>query len=458
MAGINIVGVQFRRAGKIYHFDGKELSLAIGDQVVVDTERGHSLAQVKSIKYERETEFDRSNLKPILRVASKKDLKSSQRLTVDSATSFTKERIKELDLNMHVINVEIQFGGNKVLIYFSAPGRVDFRELVKELASGLKTRVELKQVGARDEAKLAGGIGICGREFCCSSFLREFVPVSIRMAKNQNLALNPSKVSGGCGRLLCCLTYEDDTYRDLKQKLLPKGTKVRLADGEIADVVKGDILNQVMLVENSSGELVNVPVSALTPLSSSEMSSDSDADQWADDIDFDELMDENAGTAEQVAARSEELNGGKSQSPAKQSSSMKSVKTANNNLTQQSHSEDEDKGGRRPARSGQRRSESRNFRAKKNRRPSRNNQEPSSQASANKPNRDFAKPADASNNASGNAKDSVDYESRSKRPRRKGEKPHFKGKKPFSKDKPSNQGQSDRRSRPGNDKSKPDDS
>ena len=121
---------------------------------------------------------------------------------------------------MRIINIEVQFGGNKVIVYFSAPGRVDFRELVKELASGLKTRVELKQVGARDEAKLTGGLGICGREFCCSSWLREFVPVSIKMAKNQNLALNPNKVSGGCGRLLCCLTYEDETYSELRQKLL----------------------------------------------------------------------------------------------------------------------------------------------------------------------------------------------------------------------------------------------
>lgn len=291
MAGINIVGVQFRRAGKIYHFDGKDLSLLVGDKVVVETDRGLSLAQVKLLKFADESEVDSSKLKPILRVASKKDLKASQRLTTEFAAQFTKEQIKALDLNMHLIHVEIQFGGNKVLIYFSAPGRVDFRGLVKELASGLKTRVELKQVGARDEAKLAGGIGICGREFCCSSFLREFVPVSIRMAKNQNLALNPSKVSGGCGRLLCCLTYEDQTYKDLRQKLLPKGTKVRLPDGELADVVKGDILNQIMLVENSLGELLNVPISDLQLASPDDQKSQVDADEWADDIDFDELME-----------------------------------------------------------------------------------------------------------------------------------------------------------------------
>lgn len=185
MAGINVVGVQFRRAGKIYDFNGGDLSLQIGDKVVVDTERGSSLAEVKRIEFALAGERDVSKLKPIVRVAGHKDLNLSKRLTVESAAEFTKDKIRALELNMHVIDIEIQFGGNKVLICFSAPGRVDFRELVKELASGLKTRVELKQVGARDEAKLAGGVGICGREFCCSSFLREFVPVSIKMAKNQ---------------------------------------------------------------------------------------------------------------------------------------------------------------------------------------------------------------------------------------------------------------------------------
>ena len=177
--------------------------------------------------------------------------------------SLLQEKIVELALDMRIINVEVQFGGNKVIVFFSAPGRVDFRELVKELASGLKTRVELKQVGARDEAKLTGGIGICGREFCCSSWLREFVPVSIKMAKNQNLALNPNKVSGGCGRLLCCLTYEDETYSELRQKLLPKGTMVELDDGYTGKVLKGDILNQVLVVELSGGDQRTVAISSV---------------------------------------------------------------------------------------------------------------------------------------------------------------------------------------------------
>lgn len=287
MSGVNIVGVQFRRAGKIYDFDAGDFRLSIGDRVVVETERGPSLAEVKRVSYSDEED---QSLKPIVRLASRKDQEVSGRLTPEHAERFTKERIKSLDLEMRVINVEIQFGGNKAIVYFSAPGRVDFRELVKELAGGLKTRVELKQVGSRDEAKLSGGIGICGREFCCSSFLREFVPVSIKMAKNQNLALNPSKVSGGCGRLLCCLTYEDETYSALRQNLLPKGARVRLADGLIGDVIRGDILNQTMLIELDTGEQRTVPLLELEVVDARHASSETD--DWGSDLDFGSLMGE----------------------------------------------------------------------------------------------------------------------------------------------------------------------
>ena len=258
MPGINVVGVQFRKAGKIYDFNSKSLLLRQGDKVVVETERGLSLAEVKRVHY-ADVESP-EGFKPVVRIATDKDLRSSGRLTEERVTKFTKDKIKDLKLDMRLINVEIQFGGNKAIIFFSAPGRVDFRELVKELATGLKTRVELKQVGARDEAKQAGGLGICGREFCCSSFLREFVPVSIKMAKNQNLALNPSKVSGGCGRLLCCLTYEDETYSALRQKLPPKGARVKTSEGILGDVVKGDILNQVVMIETDTGEQLSVKI------------------------------------------------------------------------------------------------------------------------------------------------------------------------------------------------------
>lgn len=294
--GHNIVGVQFRKTGKIYDFDGRDFTLAVGDFVVVDTDRGQSIAEVKKIQFQQLGEKER--LKSIVRLASDRDLKASDRLTEERVETFSNQKIKELKLKMKVISAEVQFGGQKAIIFFSAPGRVDFRELVKELATGLKTRVELKQIGARDEAKHTGGIGICGREYCCSSFLREFIPVSIKMAKNQNLALNPSKISGGCGRLLCCLTYEDKTYKALRKKLLPKRTRVQLPDGSQGDVIKGDILNQTVLVEDENGQQAKYKLDEVTVIDKATVNQEaSEAEQWADDLDLDALMDDSGAKA-----------------------------------------------------------------------------------------------------------------------------------------------------------------
>lgn len=295
MPGVNVVGVQFRRAGRIYSFNGKNLMVAEGDSVVVETERGATLAEVKRVQYLSEEQAKIKSLKPVIRVATEKDLDSG-RLSEERVLSFTKDRVSTLKLDMSVIGVEVQLGGNKVIVFFTAPGRVDFRELVKDLAGGLKTRIELKQVGARDEAKLVGGLGMCGREYCCSSFLREFVPVSIKMAKNQNLALNPSKVSGGCGRLLCCLTYEDDVYKELQKKLPPRKAKVRLEDGREGIVLKSDILGQKLLLELESGEQLTIPLSQVEVLgkhttSASDASHDTD-DEWGSDLDLKSLMGE----------------------------------------------------------------------------------------------------------------------------------------------------------------------
>ena len=284
---INIVGVQFRRAGRIYDFAAGESDLRVGDDVVVDTERGPSLARVAVVRFAQGGSAGASELKPIIRPASIKDLDETRRLTPAAAAQFARERCERLALKMSVLEAEVQFGGSKVIVYFSAPGRVDFRSLVKELASGLKARVELKQVGSRDEAKLVGGLGICGREFCCSSFLREFVPVSIKMAKNQNLALNPSKVSGGCGRLLCCLTYENDLYTELRLLLPPRGARVRaLEDGVVGDVIKGDILNQVVMIETADGRQLTVPVGQLEMVKPGEATTEDEADNWGEDLDF----------------------------------------------------------------------------------------------------------------------------------------------------------------------------
>ena len=293
MNGMNIIGVQFRRAGKIYDFLAKDLLVQVGDHVVVDTDRGPSLAEVVNISFEAaKGSRDFAVMKHVVRLASGRDLDEAGRLNSEKAEDFTKNRIRVLGLDMRLIKADVQFGGSKVILFFSSPGRVDFRELVKDLAAGLKSRVELKQVGARDEAKLTGGLGICGREFCCSSFLREFVPVSIKMAKNQNLALNPAKISGGCGRLLCCLTYEDETYVSLKKNLLPRGTRVRLADGTVGDVLKGDILNQKVLIETETGEQRSVPISDCELIGERGRSDEEPTgDEWGDDLDIAGLMD-----------------------------------------------------------------------------------------------------------------------------------------------------------------------
>jgi cell fate regulator YaaT (PSP1 superfamily) len=282
----NVVGVQFRRAGKVYDFDGGEFNLKVGDSVVVDTERGPSLAQVARLRYIGSEDLHDGGLKKIVRPASDKDIHNRSKMTEEEALHLTRDKVKMLQLDMHALKAEIQFSGNKTIIYFSAPGRVDFRDLVKELATALRARVELKQVGARDEAKLIGGMGICGLEFCCSSFLREFVPVSIKMAKNQNLALNPTKISGGCGRLLCCLTYEDDTYTALRKLMPPKGVRVQLQDGTYGDVIKSDFMNQLVQVELEDGSLQNIKVNMLVVV---EKDSGVVEDEWADDIDFEAL-------------------------------------------------------------------------------------------------------------------------------------------------------------------------
>ncbi len=295
MQGINIIGVQFRRAGKIYDFSSGTLELKVGDKVIVDSEKGQSVATVASVRFHNPVQKLNYKLQPILRKMTIKEINNPAQFTPDHATEFAKNKVLGLKLNMRVLKSEVQFGGSKIVIYFIAPGRVDFRELVKELASGLRSRVELKQVGARDETKLLGGVGICGREYCCSSFLREFIPVSIKMAKNQNLALNPNKVSGGCGRLLCCLTYENSTYTHLRKMVPPKGTKVKITSDQILGIViKGDILNQALLVQvEGEVEARTVKISEVEILERAHSENTHDADDsegWEDDSKLDSFQ------------------------------------------------------------------------------------------------------------------------------------------------------------------------
>ena len=225
-----IISVQFSTASKLYDFNAAEIEIAVGDRVVVETERGLSIAQVVRGPVEREAGAA-EKLITIKRKATFEDLATLERnrQKEHEAFDFCLRRIVERSMQMKLVRVEYQFDGSKAVFYFTADGRVDFRDLVKDLAHTFHTRIEMRQIGVRDESKITGGIGICGRELCCCSFLRDFQPVSVKMAKEQNLALNPNKISGQCGRLLCCLDYEYETYCSLRKTFPKCGKRVRTA-------------------------------------------------------------------------------------------------------------------------------------------------------------------------------------------------------------------------------------
>jgi cell fate regulator YaaT (PSP1 superfamily) len=241
---VRIVKVQFNTAGKLYDFNAGSLDLKPGERVIVETERGKSIAAVVVGPQDFPEQHVHEGLKSILRKAFPEDLEAAARNAAKEkeAHDFCLARIKERGMTMKLVRVEYLFDGSKAIFYFTADGRVDFRELVKDLAHTFHTRIEMRQIGVRDEAKMVGGLGICGRELCCSSFLREFEPVSVKMAKEQNLALNPTKISGQCGRLLCCLGYEFDTYCTLR-KCLPKCGKIVQVGGVKGEVTRLDLLN-----------------------------------------------------------------------------------------------------------------------------------------------------------------------------------------------------------------------
>lgn len=237
----NIVGVRFKRPGKIYFFDSGNLKLNYHDKVIVETSMGEDLGEVASYKRNMPEDNLANPLKKIIRIATSKDLKhyDENKKKEEEAFRICEEKIKKYKLDMHLIDVEYTFDNTKILFYFTADGRIDFRDLVKELASIFKTRIELRQIGVRDEVKRIGGNGVCGRELCCCSFLSDFETVSIKMAKEQNIALNPSKISGNCGRLMCCLKYEQEVYEDKLRRLPKIGSTVKTGDGEgIVDSVE----------------------------------------------------------------------------------------------------------------------------------------------------------------------------------------------------------------------------
>ena len=229
-----IIGVKFKKPGKVYFFDPGSLHVNIKTKVVVETTLGEEVGEVVIKKKILSDKHLATQLKKIIRIANYKDLKhfDENKKKEKEAFKICEEKIKKLKLNMHLTDVEYSFDNSKLLFYFTADERVDFRELVKELAAIFKTRIELRQIGVRDEVRRIGGNGVCGRELCCCSFLNNFEAVSIKMAKEQNMSLNPSKISGNCGRLMCCLKYEQEVYED-KLKHLPKiGAIVKTEDGE----------------------------------------------------------------------------------------------------------------------------------------------------------------------------------------------------------------------------------
>ena len=218
---IKVVGVRFRKAGKIYYFDPMQFEITLGSHVIVETARGIEFGTVMIASRELPEDKVIQPLKPVIRIATPEDEKTEakNRQKEQEAFQICLEKIQKHHMEMKLVDAEFTFDNNKLLFYFTADGRIDFRELVKDLASVFRTRIELRQIGVRDETKILGGIGICGRPLCCHTFLSEFAPVSIKMAKEQNLSLNPSKISGVCGRLMCCLKNEEETYEYLNSHL-----------------------------------------------------------------------------------------------------------------------------------------------------------------------------------------------------------------------------------------------
>lgn len=266
---VKVIGVRFRTAGKIYYFDPLNFQVKRGDHVIVETARGVEYGTVVGSPREVEDNKVVQPLKPVLRVATERDdeQEAGNKAKEKEAFKICQEKIRKHGLEMKLIDAEYTFDNNKVLFYFTADGRIDFRELVKDLAAVFRTRIELRQIGVRDETKIRGGIGVCGRELCCHTYLSEFAPVSIKMAKEQNLSLNPSKISGVCGRLMCCLTNEEETYEELNSHLPSIGDYVTTPEGLKGEVSSLSVLRQqvkvIVNLENDEKEIREYKVDEL---------------------------------------------------------------------------------------------------------------------------------------------------------------------------------------------------
>lgn len=266
---VTVVGIRFKKAGKIYYFDPDNIDIKVGDYAIVETARGIEFGEVVIGPKEVTEEEIIAPLKKVLRVATDEDkIKNEENKAKETqAFDICLKKIEEHGLSMKLVDVEYTFDNNKVIFYFTADGRVDFRELVKDLASIFKTRIELRQIGVRDEAKMVGGLGPCGRPMCCKTFLGEFEPVSIKMAKEQNLSLNPTKISGICGRLMCCLKYEQETYDSIRKRLPRVGSIVNTKEGQ-GEVVENSVVKECVRVrienEEEEGEIKVFSINDIT--------------------------------------------------------------------------------------------------------------------------------------------------------------------------------------------------
>lgn len=306
---IRVISVKFRDGGKSYFFDPGELEINEGDGVIVETARGIEFADVVSPVQEIDEGRVVAPLKGVIRVATDYDreLRDTNRAKEKDAFDICVRKIAEHGLDMKLVDVEYSYNGSKVMFYFTADGRVDFRELVKDLAGVFRTRIELRQIGVRDEAKMLGGLGSCGRPVCCKAFLSDFAPVSIKMAKEQSLSLSPTKISGICGRLMCCLKYEQDCYESMRRQMPRPGRDVRTPDGD-GTVLENNVITEKTRVRvtlaDGTFDVRDYPFRELTPLNTRHpelVESDESADEVNDDADV--LIDEDAvATIEETVA------------------------------------------------------------------------------------------------------------------------------------------------------------
>ena len=260
-----VVGIRFRGAGKVYHFNAEGFELQLMEKVLVETERGLVIGTVVVLPKSTEEHKGTHPLKPLMRIASEDDIskeEENQKKEIE-AKVYCKSCIEKHVLDMNLVDVEYLFDGSKIIFYFTADERVDFRMLVRDLASKFRTRIEMCQIGVRNKAKLIGGIGSCGRELCCNTFMTSFEPVSVKMAKDQNISLNPSKISGVCGRLMCCLKFEYETYLEMKKNMPKVGKRIKTPEG-MGKVVRLNILNNtIIVVLDDGGEEKEIPVDSL---------------------------------------------------------------------------------------------------------------------------------------------------------------------------------------------------